>query len=390
MQTGPGTLIAHYRVEETLGEGGMGVVYRAVDTRLNRDVAVKVLAPSFLTDQSRLSRIRQEGLVLAALNHPNIAHLYAIEPVGDSIALVMELVEGPTLADRLALGPIPPEEALRIATAVADALEAAHARQIVHRDLKPANVKLRPDGNVKVLDFGLAKGVEVRGASGGPASPLTTPAVTETGVILGTASYMSPEQARGKPVDQRADIWAFGCLLFEMLTGKRAFGDEDVMLTLAHVLDRDTDMSSIPGSVSPAVRQTIALCLQKDPAKRIADIRDVRLALRGGFESQRLGNVAAPQPGVRRFAPYAATLVVGAAAAYAAATLRVPESPREPISRFLVTPPAGTRLGSQGGSDVAISPDGRRLAFLAEDPAGTEVALYIRDLDSLEARPVPG
>jgi len=255
-----GTRFGPYQVLERIGAGGMGEVWRAQDTTLKRDVAVKALPESFATDADRLARFRREAEILASLNHPNIATIYGLEQSEGQTVIVMELVAGPTLADRIAEGPIPADEALAIARQVADALEAAHGRQIVHRDLKPANIKLRDDGTVKVLDFGISKPVDARAISGGT-PVMTTPAVTQTGVILGTAAYMSPEQARGRPVDQRTDIWAFGCLLFEMLTGQPAFGGEDVMITLARVLDRDTDLTSMPGSVSAAVRHTIRLCL---------------------------------------------------------------------------------------------------------------------------------
>ena len=280
----PGTRLGSFEVAGLLGAGGMGEVYRATDTILKREVAVKVLPTAFVEDADRLARFRREAEILASLNHPNIAQVFGLEQADGVTAIVMELVEGPTLADRLQQGPLPPDEAMGIAFQVLAALEAAHAKHIVHRDLKPANIKVNADGPVKVLDFGISKPIDPKAISG--ASPvMTTPAVTATGVILGTAAYMSPEQARGKFVDERTDIWAFGCLLFEMLTGQPAFGGEDVMLTLARVLDRATDVSSIPKTISPAVRHTIELCLAKDPKRRIADVRDVRLALEGTFES---------------------------------------------------------------------------------------------------------
>jgi serine/threonine protein kinase len=284
MSISPGTRFGAYAIVEPIGSGGMGEVYRARDTELKRDVAVKVLPASFAADADRLARFRREAEILASLNHANIAQVYGLEQADGELLIVMELVEGPTLADRIKEGPIPPDEAMNIALQVVSALEAAHANQIVHRDLKPANVKVKDDGTVKVLDFGISKSIDPQAISGSPV--MTTPAVTETGVILGTAAYMSPEQARGKFVDQRTDVWAFGCLLFEMLTGQPAFGGEDVMLTLARVLDRDTDLSSMPKTISPAVRHTIKLCLEKDPRKRMADIRDVRLALEGDFRDR--------------------------------------------------------------------------------------------------------
>jgi serine/threonine protein kinase len=221
MAPAAGTRLGAYEITGSLGAGGMGEVYRATDTRLEREVAIKVLPESVAADANRIARFEQEAKTLAVLNHPNIAQIHGLEQADGMTALVMELVDGPTLADRIAKGPLPPEEALGIAMQIADALEAAHGRGIVHRDLKPANIKLRSDGTVKVLDFGIAKALETRAGMSGPQAPsLTTPAMTQAGILLGTAAYMSPEQARGKAVDQRADIWAFGCVLYEMLTGR--------------------------------------------------------------------------------------------------------------------------------------------------------------------------
>jgi len=266
----------------------MGEVYLATDTNLNRPVAIKVLPESVAADGERLARFQREAQVLASLSHLNIASIYGLERAEGTTALVMELVEGPTLADRIVQGAIPMNEALPIAMQIADALEAAHEQRVIHRDLKPSNVKVRPDGTVKVLDFGLAKAMDASpaGSSNFSMSPtITTPAMTQLGLILGTAAYMSPEQARGKSVDRRADIWAFGCVLFEMLSGRRAFDAEDVSLTLARVLERDVDFTPMPADVPARVRQVVALCLRKDPRQRISDIRDVRLALAGAFET---------------------------------------------------------------------------------------------------------
>jgi serine/threonine protein kinase len=277
-----GTRLGPYEINVQIGVGGMGEVYRATDTNLNRAVAIKVLPESFASDGERLARFQREAQVLASLSHHNIASIYGLERAEGTTALVMELVEGPTLADRIAQGPIPLEEALSIATQIADALASAHEQRIIHRDLKPSNVKLRPDGMVKVLDFGLAKAMDASPAAGSNVSmspTITTPAMTQLGLILGTAAYMSPEQARGKSVDRRADIWAFGCVLFEMLSSRRAFDAEDVSLTLARVLEREVDLTPLPSEVPPRVRQVLALCLRKDVGQRISDIHDVRLAL---------------------------------------------------------------------------------------------------------------
>ena len=261
-----------------LGAGGMGEVYRARDTRLERQVAIKILLEAFARDPERLSRFEREAKLLASLNHPHIAQIYGLEESGTTRALVMELVEGPTLADRIAQGPLPLDEALPIARQIAEALEAAHEQGIIHRDLKPANIKLRPDGTVKVLDFGLAKLAEPGAASGATGagaltmSPtITSPAMTQAGIILGTAAYMSPEQARGRAVDKRADIWAFGVVFYEMLAGERPFTGDDLTETLASVVKDQSDLSKTP----LPVRKLLGKCLEKDPKRRLRDIGDV-------------------------------------------------------------------------------------------------------------------
>ena len=247
----------------------MGEVYRARDTKLDRDVALKVLPQAFTDDPDRLARFEREAKVLASLNHPNIGHIYGLEEAEGQKALVLELVEGPTLADRIKQGPIPIDEALPIAKQIAEALEAAHEQGIIHRDLKPANIKLKPDGTVKVLDFGLAKALE--GATGGDPSqsPTLTAAATANGVIMGTAAYMAPEQAKGRPIDRRADVWAFGCVLFEVLTGKRPFRGDDVSTTLARVIDRDPEWDELPESLPPVVLIYLRRCSAKEPKQRV-------------------------------------------------------------------------------------------------------------------------
>ncbi len=276
-----------YEVIALLGEGGMGKVWRARHTALKRDDALKVLPDGLAADPDRLARFQREAQVLASLNHPNIAHVYGLEQADGVQALVMELVEGPTLADRVREGPIPVDEALPIARQIAEALEAAHEQGIIHRDLKPANIKLRPDGVVKVLDFGLAKALESSPVSADHSElpTITTPAMTQRGVILGTAAYMSPEQARGKTADRRSDIWAFGCVLYEMLAGRRAFAGDDVTDTLANVLKLDPEWARLPADVPPRVRLALRACLQKDPKQRIADVQSVRLMLEGAFDA---------------------------------------------------------------------------------------------------------
>ena len=260
----------------------MGEVYRATDTNLKRAVAIKVLPDALASDDERLARFRREAEVLASLNHPNIAAIYGLERSADRTALVMELVEGPTLEDRIRRGAIPIEEALGIAKQIAEALEAAHERGIVHRDLKPGNVKVRADGAVKVLDFGIAKAMEpVAGSSPSVSmSPtITTPAMTRAGMILGTAAYMAPEQARGNTVDRRADIWAFGCVLYEMLTGRRAFDGASAVEVISDVLKTDPEWAALPAGTPTVVRSLLRRCLQKDPSRRLRDAADARFQI---------------------------------------------------------------------------------------------------------------
>ena len=274
-----GTLLGPYEILAPLGAGGMGEVYRAHDTKLHRDVAIKVLLPAVANDPDRLARFGREAQVLAALNHPNIAHIHGLEESGGVRALVMELVEGEDLSQRIARGALPLDEALPIARQIAEALDAAHEQGIIHRDLKPANIKVRPDGVVKVLDFGLAKALDPAGGSSTDAmnSPTLTAHATGMGVILGTAAYMSPEQARGKSVDKRADIWAFGVVVFEMLTGRRAFEGEMTSDVLAKLIEREPDWTALDGSVPPRLRELLRRCLKKDPKARLRDVGEARL-----------------------------------------------------------------------------------------------------------------
>ena len=389
MSFSAGTHFGTYQVTGLIGVGGMGEVYRATDTSLGREVAIKVLPDSFAADADRTARFEREAKTLASLNHTNIGQIFGLERRDGTTALVMELVEGPTLAHRLMQGPIPVDEALSIATQIADALEAAHALGIVHRDLKPANIKLRPDGTVKVLDFGIAKTLNPRAISGPP--PLTTPAMTEAGIVLGTAAYMSPEQARGKPVDQRADIWAFACVLYEMLTGRPAFGAEEVTATLARVLERDPDMQLLPAELSAAVRRTLELCLQKDVKDRLRHIGDARLALEGRFAVP--APVARARPIWPRALPAAAALVIAAFGTGAYVALRAPTAVATlplPVTRFVITPSSTAPLSELNGHDFALSPDGQRLAYLGQNAAKNGVALYVRELEALEPRLLPG
>jgi eukaryotic-like serine/threonine-protein kinase len=334
-----GTRIGGYEMGAQIGAGGMGEVYRATDTNLKRDVAIKVLPEAVASDGDRLARFQREAEVLARLNHPNIAAIYGLERSNGITALVMELVDGPTLADRIAQGPLPIDEALPIARQIAEALEAAHEQGIVHRDLKPANIKVRSDGTVKVLDFGLAKALEPVGSSPSVSqSPtITTPAMTHAGIILGTAAYMSPEQARGKAVDKRSDIWAFGCVLYEMLTGQRVFGGEDVTETLASVVKTEPVWDALPDKLSPSVRTFLRRCLQKNPKQRLHDIGDMRLALEGVFETalpQVTPSEVVVRPRWRRALPVAAALVVGASLVGLAAWSLWPTVAPPTVTRF--------------------------------------------------------
>ena len=288
MPLNPGTRLGVYEVSAKIGEGGMGEVYQARDTKLDRDVALKVLPEAFTSDPDRLARFEREAKVLASLNHPNIGSIYGLEEAEGVRALVLELVEGPTLADRIKQGPIPIDEALPIAKQIAEALEAAHEQGVIHRDLKPANMKVKADGTVKVLDFGLAKAFQPDASdpnmSMSPTISLTA-AATQMGMIIGTAAYMSPEQARGKAVDKRTDIWAFGVVLYEMLSGARPFQGEDVSLTLASVMKSDVNVQTLPRDVPQTVRTVLDRCLEKNPNRRIRDIGDVSLAMEGAFET---------------------------------------------------------------------------------------------------------
>jgi serine/threonine protein kinase/Tol biopolymer transport system component len=371
----------------------MGQVYRARDTKLDRDVAIKILPEAFAHDSERLARFQREAKTLASLNHPNIAIIHGLEQAGDVHALVMELVEGDDLSQRIARGAIPIDEALPIAKQIAEALEAAHEQGIIHRDLKPANIKVRTDGTVKVLDFGLAKAMEPAAGSSPSMSmspTITTPAMTQAGMILGTAAYMSPEQARGKTVDKRADIWAFGAVLYEMLTGRRAFEDEDVSMTLSKVLQREPDFDALPLTVPARISQALRVCLRKDPKQRVGDIRDVRLALEGAFEAPAQSAAAATQPATmplalwKRVAPLAAGIVVTAAMTSAVWWNLRPSPPPLTVSRFTFALGEGQQFGVINNQTLAVSPDGTRLVYVAN------TQLYLRSMSDLEARPIPG
>jgi Tol biopolymer transport system component len=390
-----GTHLGPYEIVSAIGAGGMGEVYRARDPKLGRDVAIKVLPEAFALDADRMARFQREAKVLASLSHPNIAAIYGLEDSGSTPALVMELVEGPTLADRIKAGPIPVDETVRIARQIADALEYAHERGIIHRDLKPANVKVTNDDAVKVLDFGLAKALE-----GDPSSidistsPTISRMATMQGVLLGTAAYMSPEQAKAKPVDRRADIWAFGCVLYEMLTGKMAFSGETVTDTLAAVVLKDPDWSQLPSATPVRVRVLMQRCLQKDPKERLQAIGDARIALNevlsGAPDLAFAGRAVAPAAALCRALPWAllgamtTALVIVAWAPWRAATT---PAGNEPVRLQIAFSEQQITLGPTGV--FTLSPDGRHLAFAASGPDGVQ-RIWVRSLDSLEVRPLTG
>jgi dipeptidyl aminopeptidase/acylaminoacyl peptidase len=365
-----GTRLGIYEILGSLGQGGMGEVYCARDTRLDRDVALKILPHSFSSDPDRLMRFEREAKTLASLNHPHIAQIYGFEQAGQQSALVMELVDGEDLAQRIARAALPLDEALPIARQIAEALEAAHDAGIIHRDLKPANIKVRPDGTVKVLDFGLAKsgalgalgapGALGAGATGAAGATVTSPAVTMQGVILGTAAYMAPEQAKGKPVDKRADIWAFGCVLYEMLTGRRAFEGEDVTDTIAAVVTKEPDWSRLPGSTPEAVARLLRRCLEKQVAKRLPHIGVVRLDLSDPSTGETVVP-AAPARARRRVVGLIAAALAGAAVTALAAWLVRPA----PATGLLTNAPLQFAVPgldpASASNGVLLSPDGRYL-----------------------------
>ncbi len=398
MPLGPGTRLGPYEVIAAIGAGGMGEVYRARDTKLNRDVALKILPPTFASDPDRLARFHREAQVLASLNHPHIAAIYGFEDSGDTHALVLELVDGPTLADRIAQGPIPVDEALVIATQIAEALEAAHEQGIIHRDLKPANIKVKSDGSVKVLDFGLAKlaepGFGTRDSGFDAAlsmSPtITSPAMmTGVGVMLGTAAYMSPEQAKGRPADKRADIWAFGCVFYEMLTGTRPFAGDDVTETIAAIVRGDPDWTALPGNTPSAIRTLLQRCLQKDTKLRFRDAGDIAIECRDALTAIRTGaaEAASRSAGLSR-----RSLIVGfsglllGSLAGGTAVWRARSSSPAGVARFRMMLGPGQRLAGLDLIAATFAPDGRHFVYVAT--TGGPQELYLGALDNLNAVPI--
>lgn len=391
------TLGSSYQILEKIGEGGMGQVFRARDTNLERDVAIKVLPERWAADPERLARFRREAQILASLNHPNIAQIYGVETAvgaaeparATTTALVMELVQGPTLAEHIALGPLSVRDALGIARQIADALDAAHERGVIHRDLKPANVKVREDGTVKVLDFGLAKAVpSVASLSpAASASPtITSPAMTALGIVLGTAAYMSPEQARGRVVDKRTDIWAFGCILFETLTGRRPFVGDDVTEVLAAVVKSEPPWELLPPSVPPRLVQFLKRCLEKDAGHRLRDVGDARFELSEEAVATPVSfMLPPPRASRRRHIPWLAAVGVCASISAAAWWWPRPSPPgRQLVTRFSILLPDGQRFSGGGVRSLVVSPDGSVVVYAANR------RLYRRALSDPEPQPIAG
>jgi eukaryotic-like serine/threonine-protein kinase len=381
MNLNPGTRIGPYEIKSPLGEGGMGIVYRALDTQLQREVALKLLPDNVAKDADRLARFEREAQVLASLNHPNIAQIYGLEGSGTSRCIVMELVEGETLQERLKHGPIVVDEALPIAKQIAEALEAAHEKGITHRDLKPGNIQLMPNGTVKVLDFGLAKAVnEDAGSPVSSHSPTLSMAATQAGVILGTAAYMSPEQARGKVVDRRTDIFSFGSVLYEMLTGRAVFEGEDAAEILSRVLQRAPDWTLLPANTPPRIRDLLRICLRKDVKKRRQTARDVHTDIEDAL-TEPVVSAVAPRPTRRESIGWISAGVFALAAVLATLVALRSASPPPEMRLEITAPPTQNPA-------LAISPDGKKIVFTATGEG--EARLWLRSLDAISTRSLAG
>ena len=388
MPLSAGEKLGNYEILSPLGAGGMGEVYRARDTKLGREVAIKVLPEEFTQHPQKLARFEREARLLAALNHPGIATLYGVEEFETKPFIVMELVEGETLAERIARGPLPVSEALTLAQQIAEAVEAAHEKGVIHRDLKPANIKVDPEGHVKVLDFGLAKAfADDVPESELSQSPTLSRDATRAGVILGTAAYMSPEQAKGKTVDKRTDIFSFGIVLYEMLTAKKAFAGEDVPEVLASIIGKEPDWKTLPANLDPRTQNFLHRCLTKDRKNRLRDIGDARV------EIQEI--IAAPAT-VPKLASgrhsigtaVAAALLLSGVVAVAVWSLK--PAPARPLVRFVATPPSAELLdvGTAPDVDVAITPDGARIVYPVN--LNGQRQLVVRAMDQFEATPLGG
>ena len=396
MPLSTGDKLGAYEILAPIGAGGMGEVYQARDTRLRRDVAIKVLPATLAHDPERMARFEREARLLASLDHPNIGVIYGIEENAGTPALILGFIEGPTLAERIAAGPVPLEESIEIARQIAEALEYAHERGVIHRDLKPANVKITPEGSVKVLDFGLAKALTGDGESSSASvanSPTISPTLsmraTQAGIILGTAAYMAPEQAKGKTVDRRADIWAFGVVLFEMLTGEPLFGGETIAEILASAMKEEPKLDRLPTSTPPAIRRLIERCLNKDPRLRLRDIGEARIALQNANNQPEPPVIAAAKAPPAGKLPWVAA---GVMTALAAVALWSPWRTEKPVERPLVRldvdlgADVSMPVPSTGGTEIAISPDGTRLAYIS----GTPSRLFLRRLDQRAATELAG
>jgi serine/threonine protein kinase len=375
-----GTKLAHYEITSHLGTGGMGEVYQATDPKLGRSVAIKLLPAAFAQDAERVARFEREARVLASLNHPNIAAIYSLEESGGRKILVLELVEGETLAARIARGPIPMNEALSIAKQIAEALEAAHEKGIIHRDLKPANIKITPSGNVKVLDFGLAKVREAEGAALSKAPTKVT--ASATGMIIGTAAYMSPEQAKGTDADRTSDVWAFGCVFYEMLAGCRAFEGETVSEILAGVLKSDPDWNRLPAGTPEGIRRLLRRCLQREEKLRLRDVRDARIEIDEAQIGPQVDAARGPLRRRERLAWISSLALIGLIAAVAIVSAFRP-APLPPEMRLEISTPPTTDPVS-----MAISPDGQKIVFVANSENGSR--LWLRSLGSVSAQPLSG